>query len=193
MHKSISRVALIACADAHKIHAALSARIGCRLGLLCTLLLAGQVSALESGARIPVGGEGRGPLAAHAVVAHPIGAIKAKAGKGCDIFVSTGRFGSDTGLFLYPFKTRTAAGTPVFGARMPVTYPLAQKSRDKAYPRTGTIFESADGVVYGVWLDRKNLVCSIFDRAALAFKSTGKIVPQRPSAESGLSRADPQY
>jgi len=148
-----------------------------RIAAVCVLLLSSMHAAqtqdappLESGACIPVGTAGQcGPLATHAIVSTPIGAAFVFGKAQPDLFVATGRFGRNTGLFLYPWAATTPDGIPVFGTPIPLQFPLAQKHRGKNYPPTGVIFQTQDGAIHGLWRDGKKLLLTTFDPGTRSF------------------------
>ncbi len=163
--------------------------------LVLTAILVRQTSALESGGRIPVGtGDARGPLAAHAVISHPVGVASVFGGEQPGLFVRTGRFGSEAGLFLHPWIATAEDGTPVFGGRIPVRFPLARKSRGRRYPAHGSIFQTPDGVVHGVWLDRDSLVHTLFDAETRSFEIAGRVriegLPHHPESVAVVVNPD---
>lgn len=153
----------------------------------CVLALAATVHAeLVSGELIPVGTpDGRGPLAAHAVVTEPVGAVHVTGGDAPDLFVRTTRFGRDRGLFLYPFSSRAEDGTPVFGPRQPAGHPF-----DEVYPPEGHVFTDSEGAVHGLWLEGGKLVHTVFNRDRMAFERTGETglagLPRGPGAVAAM-------
>ena len=163
-------------------------------------LIAGLVSAapdfpLVSGALIPVGGpEGRGPLAADAVVSHPIGAVSVFGSEQPDLFVRTDRFGSGTGLFLYPWVATAENGAPVFGERIPIAYPVVEEYRGLNFPPRGAIFQAQDGRVLGFWMDEGALVESVFNKEARSFEETAQLswpgLPNNPNSFGVLENSD---
>ena len=111
-------------------------------------LLAGEHTAMRklvSGQPIPVGTpDGRGPLAA-GLSSVPVGAAYVYGSERPDLFVTAGNFSADPGLFLYKWTGTGPNGEPVFGERRKVT--------EEGGHGVGTIFQTEDGVIHGLWLD----------------------------------------
>lgn len=142
-------------------------RIAGVIGLVAVAGLSAAPAPLASGARLRVGGDGRGPLSA-GLSNYPLGTAyvfgAAGAGRSPDLFVAAGRFSHEPGLFLYRWTATTSDGAPVFGERMEVKQPGEGK-----VPPTGTIFQTKSGAIYGFWLIKGGIVRSRFDRQRRAF------------------------
>ncbi len=139
--------------------------------------------ALVSGKDIPVGTpDGRGPLAAHAITAEPLGFASIFGAERPDLLLSTTKFGQDVGLFLHPWLADTDDGAPVFGTRIAIAYPF-----EGPYPPPGAICQTADGKVHGIWLNGAQLVCTVLDIEGRAFKETGRIdLPDLPGGPGNV-------
>ena len=116
---------------------------------------------LVSGQPIPVGTpDGRGPLAA-GLSSVPVGAAYVYGSERPDLFVTAGNFSADPGLFLYKWTGTGPNGEPVFGERRKVTV--------EGGHGVGTIFQTEDGVIHGLWLDGGALRHTVYDRDRHAF------------------------
>ena len=154
-----------------------------------------QTAALESGVRIRVGsGDAQGPLAAHAVISHPVGVASVSGADQPDLFVRTGRFGSELGLFLHPWIATAKDGTPVFGNRIRIKIPIEREVRDGEYSSPCSVFQTPDGVVHGVWLDRDSLVHALFDVKIRSFKIANRVrikkLPRDPASVAVMMNPD---
>lgn len=164
--------------------------------MLTVILLQGSHAvALESGSRMPVGSrDARGPLAAHAVISHPVGVASVTGADQPDLFVRTGRFGSDLGLFLHPWIATAKDGTPVFGNRIPVKFPIELEVRDGTYSTPCSVFQTSDDVVHGVWLDQGSLVHALFDAKTRSFETAGRVrikgLPRDPESVAVVVNPD---
>ncbi len=131
-----------------------------------------SASPLSSGKPILVGTNDQlGPLATHAVINTPLGFASVFGSDHPDLFVGTGRFGKDTGLFLFPFLETSKDETPVFGEGVHVTHPF-----EKKYPPAGNIYQSSDGTIHGLWIQKGELVHTIFDREKISFDVKNRIL-----------------
>ncbi|NGM61347.1 VCBS repeat-containing protein [Sphingobacterium sp. SGG-5] len=72
---------------------------------------------------------------------------------------------SARGVFLYLFKTYADDGTPVFAEPIKIKAPFDDKGKNQ-----GTIFQDADGSIYGIWRFGATLQWSVFDRSQQAFQ-----------------------
>jgi len=133
--------------------------------LLLALIGAAEASAstgLVSGERLALGGDGRGPLSA-GLSTYPLGMVQLRDGGPPVIFIVTGRFSREPGLFAYEWLG--APGAPVLGARTLVTYP----ADPKVAPPPGVIFQARNGTVYGFWILDGALVRTRFDESRNEF------------------------
>lgn len=148
-------------------------------GMFCIgawLFAGGAAAQLESGKPIRVGTlKGRGPLALPVLQNWVRGSAFVFDSRQPDLFVK-GQAGPATGLYVFPWLETTQEGVPVFGKPTRVKSPFTDR---------GTIFQTADGIIHGVWLDGRNLVHTTFDRAGLQFTETGRVLleglPRNPS------------
>jgi hypothetical protein len=82
-----------------------------------------------------------------------------------DLFVVTrGRAG---GLYLIPFLRSGDDDAPIFGPPRPLRAPFADGK--------GSIYETANGVIHGLWLAKNTLQRTTFDRATLTFIPAGSV------------------
>lgn len=129
--------------------------------LLLAGLLAGAGGApaalLVSGEKIPVGGDGRGPLSI-GLSTYPLGFMQLPDAARPQLFIVAGRFSHEPGLFLYDWQGPGADGVPVLGKRRLIRYPADPKQA----PPPGTIFQTGNGRVYGFWIINGGLVRTRF-------------------------------
>ena len=119
-------------------------------------------TSLVSGDRLTLGGDGRGPISA-GLSTYPLGMAQVREGEPAVIFIVTGRFSREPGLFAYQW--RGVPGAPVLGARSLVTYP----ADPNVAPPPGVIFQARNGTVYGFWILDGALVRTRFDEAKNEF------------------------
>ncbi len=154
------------------------------------LASASAAAPLVSGDLIPAGApDGRSPLAIHAINSLPLGVAKVFGSEQPDLFVRSTKFGHEPGLFLFPWVATADDGTPVFGTRIPVSYPFGGK-----FPPNGTIFQTGDGVVHGIWIVSGKLAHTVYDKEERAFTETGRItlrgLPRGPRTVGVLPNPD---
>ncbi len=82
-----------------------------------------------------------------------------------DLFVMTR--GRAAGLYLIPFLRTDAEGAPIFSP--------PRASRTPFPDGKGTVFETADGTIHGLWLEKNTLRRTTFDRTKLTFTATGSV------------------
>jgi hypothetical protein len=141
------------------------------VGLVYVCGAAVYAAPLVGGEPVVVGtADGRGPLATQAIQSVPVGAAFVFGSKQPDLFVATGKFGLETGLFLYRWSATSKDGVPVFGERLKVGFPVPG-----GYPPPGTIVQTSDGAIHGVWLAGKELVRGLFNKDAMAFEEAGRV------------------
>ena len=126
--------------------------------LACLSVRANDTQPLKSAAP-----DGVGPLSLPSLNNTVVGTASISGGARPDIFV-VGR-GKTAALFLCKWLRDTPAGVPVFAAPVPVQSPGIE----------GTVFQTADKSVHGLWLDGKNIIHSLFDANATAFKEVGEV------------------
>lgn len=125
--------------------------------------------AWESGKPIPVGTANRlGPLGI-GLTSFPVGHASVTGAKRPDLFAVAGRLSFPTGLFLYPYKSTTAAGVPVFGQRIEIAMPL----KTTETPRC-TVVQTPDGI-WGFFLEGETIIEARFDKNQRAFNETRRI------------------
>ncbi|MEO8353508.1 MAG: hypothetical protein ABI680_17400, partial [Chthoniobacteraceae bacterium] len=112
---------------------------------------------------------GRGPLALVNLNHHALGYAYAFGGKMPDLFVAGYR--APQAVYLFRWLATAETGAPVFA--QPVEVKCALKDQ-------GTVFQTADGIVHGLWINKGELVLTQFDQDALEFRETGRV----PLAES---------
>lgn len=148
-----------------------STHVKALLFLFVTFSSVSAFAALESNAAIPSGtADGRGPLAADAVSEEPVGVACVFGAAEPDLFLATGQHGRHRGLFLYAWSGRGPHGEPVFSSPQPVAFPFKDTC-----PPCGHILQTDDGVVHGLWLQDKEIVHTVFDRANMRFDERNRI------------------
>lgn len=143
--------------------------------LLCVALIvmsSHHAAAREwrSGEPIPVGTDnGRGPLASPGISCAPLGAVSVFGGKREDLFVFSDRW--YPGLFLYRNTGQTDQGVPVFSSNpLRIKTPFSQKR-----PVPGSVFRYKNGVIYGIWVQKKNLLITTYDEKKQSFVTAGQV------------------
>ena len=107
---------------------------------------------LESGKAIPVGApDGVGPLATPSIVCRPMGCAYVYNAEQPDIFVAGDH--RYTFLHLYRWIKTSPDGIPIFGEPIDIKVPFSCRNVPQ-----GTIFQTEDAVIHGVWLQEKELV-----------------------------------
>lgn len=138
-------------------------------------------SSLTSGSPIPT--VMPGPLSTDAVLNIPLGAAFVYQSEQPDLFVRTGRFGTEIGLFLFPWCRTNSGGVPVFGHPVPIKHPFEAKN-----PPTGSLVQTPDGQIHAIWLAGMELVHTRFDSANFAFREISRIsLPDLPRAPRNLA------
>ena len=132
-------------------------RLAALVGVIGVTALTTAAAPLVSGERIPVGGDGRGPMSA-GLSTYPLGWVNLPGAPTPGLFVVAGRFSHEPGLFLYEWRRLPGDAVPVLGARTPVRYPADPKKA----PPPGVIFQMRDGRVYGFWIIDGELVRTRF-------------------------------
>ncbi len=124
-------------------------------------------AALVSGVPIPVGNENStGPMAGTSIWHTPFGYAHVFDSEQPDLFIKN----NDRwypGVFVVPWLRTADCGTPVFGERIAVESPLGVNP--------GTVFQTEDGVIHGIFLDGMDLVHTHFETADMRFVETGRI------------------
>ena len=143
---------------------------------------------LVSGKPIPVGTTDKnGPLAFPGIQNQPVGTASVFDSKQPDLFLMGNRHGPV--LYLYKYLKTNSEGVPVFGNRIIVKTPFSVKR-----PPIGTIFQTADGIIHGIWLLKNDLVHTVYDREKHSFteieRETVKALPRAPSSLAVLSNPD---
>ena len=82
-----------------------------------------------------------------------------------DIFVMTR--GRAAGLYLFPFLRTGTDDAPIFAPPRALRTPFADGK--------GTIFETANGTIHGLWLEKNTLHRTTFDRASLTFTPVSSV------------------
>lgn len=140
-------------------------------------LWADDTQPLKSGAP-----DGVGPLSLASLNNTVVGAASTAGGARPDIFV-VGR-GKTAAVFLFKWVRDTPEGVPVFAAPVLVKSPGIE----------GTVFQSPDKSIHGLWLDGNTIIHSVFDSVALSFKEVERItvdsLPNSPRNIAARVNAD---
>ncbi|MBN2296607.1 MAG: VCBS repeat-containing protein [Pirellulales bacterium] len=133
--------------------------------VMCMTMVSHSNGEIVSGTPLKVGtDDGRGPLAMPVIQSFPVGTAYISSSAGADLFVR-GRGGSG-GLYLYRWKAMDPSGTPVFSVPVPVS---------GLFMDSGSIFQTLDRVVHGVWLTKSVLVHTVFDADNLKFTEKERV------------------
>ena len=166
------------------------------LSLLVFLLIIVPIFAqqsLESGKPISVGSkDGLGPLSTQGVLNIPVGVASVFNSGQSDLFVRTGRFGREKGLYLFPWLKNTKDGTPIFGKSIRISHPFGN-----SYPPPGNIFQSSDGIIHGFWLQDNQITHTIYNKEKHNFFEISKIIindlPHNPKNLVVLPNSESTY
>lgn len=128
-------------------------------------------SALPSAAE-----KGRGPLALVNLHHHVLGHAHVFDGKMPDLFVAG--YGGPQAVHLFRWVHTAETGAPVFAQPLEVKCPFKDK---------GSIFETPQGQIIGLWISKDHLVTTEFDRAALEFRETKRVkLPSKIKSPASL-------
>lgn len=146
---------------------------------------ADNIRPFRDGVFLPVGTpDGIGPLALPTIHNHPRGYAYLRDTEGPDLFVQ-GTGAPGTGLYLFPWAGWSEDGVPIFNPPVRLT---------GTYTDDGTIFQTPDGVVHGLWLDGTTLIYTVFDADKRAFREVSRVaitgVPRAPSSVAARVRED---
>ncbi len=124
--------------------------------------------------------EGQGPLALPFLNNTVLGAAFVYGGQRPDIFVN-GR-GKTSALFLFKWLRDSPVGVPIFAPPVEVKAPALK----------GTIFQTTDQGIHGIWIDGKDFIHTVFDLPSLSFKEVEKTTVEKlPSAQGIAARVNP--
>lgn len=94
-----------------------------------------------------------------------------------DLFVAGA--GRTTGLYLCRWVRNSEEGTPVFDEPVRIRSPYSLK---------GTVLQTSDGTVHGLWLDNDRIVHTVFDREALTFTVRENVkLPDLPASPQSIA------
>ncbi|MBT3272928.1 MAG: VCBS repeat-containing protein [Spirochaetales bacterium] len=116
---------------------------------------------------IRVGGNRLGPLSTGGVQSIPLGAAFVYGSARPDLFAGGDRW--YPGVYLYRW-INDENSVPVFSDRRKVTVP---RTGNRA--ATGTVFQTAEGKIYGLWLDGMDIIPTTYDRRNSRFNEEGRI------------------
>jgi hypothetical protein len=154
--------------------------------ILCVAACQAQPSLPPDTQPLPSAAEkGRGPLALNNLHHHLLGSAFVYGGKGADLFLA----GSGGLQMTYLCRRLDMAenGAPVFAPPVPVKNPYIR----------GIVFQSADRTVHGLWIDKDEIVHTVFDLEGLEFKETARLkLPEElksPASLAVLANDDGSY
>ncbi len=107
---------------------------------------------------------GRGPLALVNLNHHVLGNARVFGGREPDLFVAG--YGGPQAVHLFKWLNTAESGAPVFAE--PVVVKCAFKDK-------GCVFQTKDGTITGLWIDKEELVTTVFDREKLEFRETERV------------------
>lgn len=102
---------------------------------------------------------GHGPLALVNLNHHVLGHARVFGGKEPDLFVAG--YGGPQAVHLFKWVKTADDGAPVFAE------PLVVKC---AFKDKGSVFQTKDGTITGLWISKEELVTTVFDRETLEFR-----------------------
>ncbi len=155
--------------------------------VLCLLFLA---TACKAEPHLPPGTQalqsaapkGRGPLALVNLNHHVLGHARVFGGTMPDLFVAG--YGGPQAVHLFRWVDTAETGAPVFAQPVQVKCPFKDK---------GIVLETKGGI-FGLWIDKGELVRTQFDREALEFRETQRVkIPlgaKSPSSLAALANDD---
>lgn len=165
-----------------------------RHGTLISCSLLAVISAVSGAESLPSGTKplpslapgGRGPLALLNLNHLVLGAAAVFGGKQPDLFVAGS--GGQRAVHLFKWITTAENGAPVFAPPVLVKCPFSD---------AGTVFQTTDGDVHGLWIAKQQLVHTFFDRNAWEFRETARVplgtALKSPSSLAALPNADGSY
>lgn len=128
--------------------------------MLLMLVVSNLYGQIISGAPLKVkNGNGLGPLALPTLENFPRGTAFISSTEGADLFVDGGR-GISPGLYWYRYKRLSPNGAPIFHSPALINSP---------FKSNGSIFQTPDKLVHGIWLSEPDLVHTVFDAVKLKF------------------------
>jgi len=120
---------------------------------------------------------GEGPLSLPFLRNGMVGSAYVFGSKQPDIFVSGN--GKTSALYLFRWLRNNERGIPVFDKPVPVKSSFTSK---------GTVFETSDGTIHALWLNKDAVVHSLFDKNTLSFTIQKDIkLPELPTAVNSIS------
>ncbi len=129
---------------------------------------------------------GRRPLALVNLNHQVLGYAEVFGGRGADLFVAG--YGGPAAVHLFRWFDTAEKDAPVFA------HPVEVKS---AFVKNGTVFQTPDGIVHGLWIGNGELVETPFDREALEFRETRRVpldqAIKSPANLSIIANADGSY
>ncbi len=148
---------------------------------ICLVLLA---TACKAQPHLPPGTQalrsaapkGRGPLALVNLNHHVLGHARVFGGAMPDLFVAG--YGGPQAVHLFRWVDTAETGAPVFAQPVQVKCPFKDK---------GIVLETKEGI-FGLWIDKGQLVRTAFDRDALEFRETKRVkIPLGAKSPSSLA------
>lgn len=120
--------------------------------------------------------KGRGPLALVNLNHHVLGHAKVFGGNQPDLFVAG--YGGPQAVHLFRWVDTAETGAPVFAQPVQVKCPFKEK---------GVVFEAKDGSITALWIDKADLVTTLFDTKNMEFRETKRVkLPSEVKSASSL-------
>ena len=134
---------------------------------------------MQSGEPILVGGDTVGPLASGGVSSVPLGWAYVFGSQRPDLFVGADKW--YPGTYLYRWLKDGEKGVPVFDNPVRLNLPFPEDRQPK-----GAVVETADGGVYGFWLDGTDVVITRYAADGQTFAEEGRVsltgLPRQPES-----------
>lgn len=108
--------------------------------------------------------KGRGPLALVNLNHVVLGSAFVFGGKHPDLFVAG--YGGPQAVHLFKWVDTAEAGAPVFAQPVELKCPFKDK---------GTVFQTTDGAIHGLWISKGELIHTIFDSERVEFREAARI------------------
>lgn len=107
---------------------------------------------------------------------HVLGYAQVYGGARPDLFVAG--YGIPNAVHLFRWMETAESGAPVFAQPVPVACPFKDK---------GVVWQDRDGRITGLWIDKDELVTTVFDRDQLRFRETKRApLPRDVKSPSSL-------
>jgi hypothetical protein len=120
---------------------------------------------------------GLGPLSLPYLRNTLVGSANVSNSERPDLFVFGNTRSSD--LYLLEWLKNNENGVPVFGSPIPIS---------ESFSSEGTVFQTDDGIIHGLWLEEDRVIHTIFDKDDNSFSKKGEVtLPELPSSAESIS------